>query len=281
MMVDMMLSNSVAGLIDLNLNQKQRAREAGSFPLMMNDYGTQYLYGVPKDGQTLEEVEALLLEQLTLIREGKFEDWLVPAIINDYKKREKTGLESDSDRVSMMRQAWIGYEPWEHAYRVIERMEKLTREEVIRVANLYFGDNYVAGFREDAPHEVPQVEKPPMPEIDIDSTLQSAFAKDILEMPVVSIEPVFLESGDQYEKRITDDGYTFYYTKNPLNDVFGLSIVVDFGTRQDNRMAIAATHWNRTTDPRRVEDCVVPIGNGLLNQCRRQPDVYFSERFGQ
>lgn len=246
MMVDMMLSNAVAGLIDLNLNQKQRAREAGSFPMMMNDYGVQYLYGVPKDGQTMEEVEALLLEQIALIREGKFEDWLIPAIINDYKKREKTGLESDSDRVSMMRRAWIGYDPWEHAYRVIERMEKLTREEVIRVANLYLGNDYVAGFREDAPHEVPKVEKPPMPDIAIDATLQSAFAKDILEMPVAPVEPMFLESGDQYEKKVTDDGYTFYYTKNPLNDVFGLSIVIDFGIRQDNRMAIAARLLQRT-----------------------------------
>ncbi|MCK5861035.1 MAG: insulinase family protein, partial [Candidatus Hydrogenedentes bacterium] len=148
MMVDMILSNSVAGLIDLNMNQKQRAREAGSFPLMLNDYGTQYLYGIPKDGQSMEEVEALLLEQLALVRAGKFEDWLIPAIIKDYKKREKTGLESDSDRVSMMRRAWIGLNPWEHAYRVIERMSKISREDVIRVANTYFGDNYVAGFRE-------------------------------------------------------------------------------------------------------------------------------------
>jgi len=246
MMVDMMLSNSVAGLIDLNLNQKQQVREAGSFPLMLNDYGAQYLFGVPKDGQTMEEVEALLLEQLALIREGKFEDWLIPAIINDYKKREKTGLESDSDRVNMMRQAWIGYDPWEHAYRVIERMEKLTREDVIRVANLYFGNNYVAGFREDAPHEVPKVEKPPMPNIKIDSTLQSKFAQEILAMPVAPIEPVFLESGNQYEKNASEDGYVFYYTKNPLNDVFGFSIVVDFGTRQDNRMAIAARLLQRT-----------------------------------
>ncbi|HQN02279.1 MAG TPA: pitrilysin family protein, partial [Candidatus Hydrogenedentes bacterium] len=171
MMVDMILSNAVAGLIDLNLNQKQQVREAGSFPLMLNDYGAQYLFGIPKDGQALVDVEALLLEQLALVKEGKFEDWLIPAIINDYKKREKTGLESDGDRVQMMRKAWIAYDPWEHAHKVIERMETITREDVIRVANQYFGENYVAGFREDAPHEVPEVEKPPMPVIDIDPTL--------------------------------------------------------------------------------------------------------------
>ncbi len=246
MMVDMILSNAVAGLIDLNLNQKQQVREAGSFPLMLNDYGTQYLYGVPKDGQTMEQVEALLLEQLALVREGKFEDWLIPAIINDYKKREKTGLESDTDRVAVMRRAWIGFDPWERAYRVIERMEKITRDDVIRVANLYFGDNYVAGLREDAPHTVPKVEKPPMPEINIDATVMSTFATEVLAMPVPTVEPVFLEPGVQYEKSTTEKGSVIYHAMNPLNDVFGLSIVVDFGTRHDNRMAIAARLLQRT-----------------------------------
>lgn len=246
MMVDMILSNAVAGLIDLNLNQKQQVREAGSFPLMLNDYGAQYLYGIPKDGQTMEEVEKLLLEQLALVREGKFEDWLIPAIINDYKKREKTGLEEDTDRVTSMRQAWIAYDPWEHAYRVIERMEKITREDVMRVANLYFGDNYVAGFREDAPYDVPKVEKPPLPTINIDSSVLSPFASQILAMPVSPIEPVFLEEGNQYSKETTEEGTVIYYTKNPLNDVFSLSIVVDFGTRQDNRMPIAARLMERT-----------------------------------
>ena len=39
------------------------------------------------EGQTLEEVEQLLLEQLELVKAGKFEDWILPAIINDFKKR--------------------------------------------------------------------------------------------------------------------------------------------------------------------------------------------------
>lgn len=246
MMVDMILSNSVAGLIDLNLNQKQQVRQAGSFPLMLNDYGAQYFYGVPKDGQTMEEVEALLLEQLQLVKVGKFKDWLIPAIINDYKKREKTGLESDDDRVRIMRQAWIAYEPWEQAHKVIERMEKITREDVVRVANQYFGDGYVAGFREDAPHKVPEVEKPPMPEINIDSTVQSQFAQEVLTMPAPPIEPVFLEQGEHYRKETSEDGAVIYYTKNPLNDVFALSIIVDFGIRQDNRMAIASRLLQRT-----------------------------------
>lgn len=246
MMLDMILDNAVAGLINLNLNQGQKVREAGSYPLLLNDYGVQYLYGIPKEGQTLEEVERLLLDQIALIKKGAFEDWLIPAIINDYKKREKTAIESDASRVELMRRSWIGFESWEHAFRTIQRMEAVTREDVIRVANTYFGENYVCGFREDAPREPLHVEKPPLPEINIDPARQSAFATDVLARPLAPMEPVFLEPERDFRRIEDPAGIVFYHVPNPVNDVFNLSIIVDYGTRQDNRAALAARLFQRT-----------------------------------
>ena len=56
-LVDMILDNRTAGLINLNLTQQQLVSSAGSSPLFLNDYGSQNLYGVPKPVQSLEEVE--------------------------------------------------------------------------------------------------------------------------------------------------------------------------------------------------------------------------------
>src|SRR5580765_4262343 len=42
-LVDMILDNSTAGLIDLNLNQQQKVRQAGCGPELNNDYGAEYL----------------------------------------------------------------------------------------------------------------------------------------------------------------------------------------------------------------------------------------------
>ena len=63
-LIDMILDNRTAGLINLNLNQQQLVSNAGSSPLFLNDFGSQNLYGVPKQDQTLEEVEQLLLAQI-------------------------------------------------------------------------------------------------------------------------------------------------------------------------------------------------------------------------
>src|SRR6266511_4049825 len=92
-LVDMILNNATAGLIDLNLNQQQKVRRAGSGPELNNDYGAEYIWGIPKKDQPLAEVEELLLQQIALVKQGQFEDWIIPAIITDFKKSRKAQLE--------------------------------------------------------------------------------------------------------------------------------------------------------------------------------------------
>lgn len=246
-LLDMILDNRVAGLINLNLNQAQKVRNAGSFPQQQNDYGAQYLYGIPKDGQTLEEVEQLLLEQIEIIKRGDFEDWILPAIILDFKKNEKSQLESDQSRVAAMRESFVARMDWDYAVGRIARMEKLTKDDVVRVANEYFGDDYVAGYRIDAPHEIPEgIEKPKIDAISIDPTRRSARAMEILSMPIAEIEPEYVEPGKDFQKAENERGITYYYVQNPINDLFSLSITVDFGSHEDNTIGIADQLLNKS-----------------------------------
>ena len=236
---DMILSNSVAGLIDLNLTQAQKVRSAGSYPQMNNDYGAQFFWGIPKDGQTLEDVEKLLLEQVELVKSGDFEDWIIPAIITDFKKTRKAGLESDESRVSFMREAYLGYQDWDEARQEIARMEKLTRADIVRVANKYFDKGYVAGYRKDAQHEVPSIEKPAIDTISIDPTRQSEFARNILAMPVKPLEPVFVDPAKDYRVEDDPNGIRYYHVANPVNDLFALTFTVELGSIEDNRLGAA------------------------------------------
>ncbi|MFB1022078.1 MAG: pitrilysin family protein, partial [Vicingaceae bacterium] len=82
---DMILANSTAGIIDLNLNQAQAVQRASSFTYILTDYSAHMLTGSPKQGQTLEEVKDLLLAQIDSLQAGAFPDWLPEACINDLK----------------------------------------------------------------------------------------------------------------------------------------------------------------------------------------------------
>lgn len=237
--LDMILDNATAGLINLNLNQQQKVRQAGSYPYLLNDYGAQYLWGIPKQGQTLEEVEALLLEQIDLIKAGQFEDWIIPAIVTDFGKSVKQEQESNSSRVALMRDTYLGFEEWSHAVRALDRMAKIDKRDIVEVANRYFNGGYVAGYRRDGEQDIPEITKPPIDKIDIDASRQSAFFAKIMAMPFAEIEPTYLVPERDFTTRELAGGNKLYYARNPLNDLFDFSIAIDLGSLTENRLPIA------------------------------------------
>ncbi len=239
-LLDMILDNRTAGLINLNLNQQQLVAEAGSSPLFLNDYGTQNLYGAPKQDQTLEEVEQLLLEQIELIKAGEFEDWILAAIVNDFKKNEKASLEFNTARVSAMRQSFIEGAEWDHHVAQLQRMEELTKQDVVDVANKYFGDDYVAVYRINAPADIPLVEKPQIDAVSIDPTRQSEFAASILAMEYEPIEPDYVVADEDYRVVEFADGVELYYAPNPLNDLFTFSVNIEVGTETDELLSLSS-----------------------------------------
>lgn len=239
-LMNMVLANSTAGLIDLNLNQKQLVRRAGTRLALYNDYGAEQLVAIPKKGQTLKEVEDLLLSQIELLKKGQFDEWIIPAILTDFKKGQKAALEQNESRVSMMRSSFLAFQDWDYSVGELARMEKLTKTDVVRVANQYFSGGYVAGYRVDEQQEVPKIQKPKIDKINIDTTRQSEFARRVLAMKTKEIEPVFVRPGKDYRREQLVPGVKLYYSRNPLNDLFVLNISIEKGQRHDRRLGLAS-----------------------------------------
>ncbi len=249
MMLDMILDNNAAGLINLNLNQAQRVAQAGSFPRFLNDYGSQHLWGSPKQDQTLEEVEQLLLAQLEMVKRGEFEDWIIPAIVNDFKKTQKASLESNPARVGMMTHAFLTLADWDYSVGEIERLASVTKADVVAVANKYFGSNYTAVYRIDAPADIPLVSKPQIDPVTIDASRQSNFATSILSIPVQEIEPSFVVADRDYRLVEFAAGVPLYYAPNPLNDLFSFNISVEVGTEENEKLSLAAALMDKSGTP--------------------------------
>lgn len=230
-LMDMILDNSVAGLINLNLVEKQQVRAAGCFPQNYNDHGVQFFYGIPKEGQTPEETEKLILAEIEKLKQGQFEDWILPAVINDFKKKEKEDRESNAKRVEMMRDTFLSFVEWEVTERSIEELEKLSKEDVVRVAQKYLGENYVVGFRIDAQHELPSIEKPDIDALKIDPDKESEFMRQVDALPYKPFEPKFVEDGRDYSIMEVSPGIRLIHAGNPLNDLFTLEVRMEEGYR--------------------------------------------------
>ncbi|MFA6924643.1 MAG: insulinase family protein, partial [Bacteroidales bacterium] len=237
---DMILSNSVAGLIDINLIQEQKVLSAVSFTDIMKDYSIHEISGKSKEGQKLEDVKDLLLSQIEIIKKGEFPDWLIPAIINDFKLNEIKQQESNRARASEMTNAFITETPWTDEVNKIERLSKITKQDVMEFAKKYYGDNYVVVYkRTGVDKNVVRITKPHITPLKVNRTDQSEFLKQITSKEPAIIEPVFIDFSKDMKKLKMKSNIEVFYKENTENKLFNLNYNFDMGSNNNNKLAIA------------------------------------------
>ncbi|MEZ0371522.1 MAG: M16 family metallopeptidase [Candidatus Sericytochromatia bacterium] len=230
-MIDMLLDSGQAGLIKLNLVQTQMVREAGSYPNVLKDYGAQFLWAVPKEGQSLEEVEKLLLDQLEKIKRGEFDESIMQAIALDFENGQKRTLESNEGRVGIMADAFLNGESVEVAMGEPAKMRALTKAKVVEVAKRYFGSSYVAGQRLDAEYSFPPIDKPVLGKMQLNPNQTSAFVKRVEAIKPPPVEPEWIDPKKAFKADSYAPGVVFHYNTNPINDLFNFTISYDYGDK--------------------------------------------------
>ncbi|MDE2293354.1 MAG: insulinase family protein, partial [Elusimicrobia bacterium] len=242
--MDMVVSNGQSGLIDLRLNQAQKVKNAYSSPEFLNHAGYWYIDFQPKEGQTLEQAEALAMGMVDDLKKGDFSEDDLKAIVLNFEIAEKYKLESNDDRVQEMADSFADRESWAHRAERLERLRKVTKADVIRVANKYLGDDRVVVYRRKGKPDIPHIDKPGFTKVAIQPGRESEFIKSLLVMPVRPIRPRWVAKGRDYQEREMPFG-KLIAVKNPMNDLFSLSYRVDRGTRQDRELAAAMALWDK------------------------------------
>jgi predicted Zn-dependent peptidase len=249
-MVDMVLSNSAAGLIDLNLNQAQELIGGGCFPYVLEDYSMHGFYGSPKQGQTLEEVKDLLLLQIEEVKLGNFPDWLVGAIISDLKLNQIKKLESNSGRANEFVDAFTLGISWDDHQNEMAELSRVTKKQIIDFVNEKYADNYVVVYKRNGEDKsVLKVTKPAITPVSVNREDQSEFLVNLLAEEVSNIEPVFLDFENDIQKYNVGD-VSLIYKENTENERFRLNYILDMGNDNDNRLKLAVDYlkYLGTTD---------------------------------
>jgi predicted Zn-dependent peptidase len=242
-MIDMILANSAAGLLDLNLNQSQKVLGSGSFVISLKDYSAHILSGNPRQGQTLEEVRDLLLGQLELVKKGEFPDWLPQAIINDLKLSELRGHESNRSRANALVDVFIKSIPWEDRVNRIERLSQITKQEIVDFANLNYGSNYALVYKRTGEDKnVQKVEKPTITPVEVNRNDQSQFLRSVSESVPGEVKPVFIDFNYDLSKTKLSSGLELLYKQNEENSLFTLNYVIDIGSANNSKIPIAASY---------------------------------------
>ncbi len=243
-MVRRLLFNNQAGLLDIHLNQNQLVLESEAWSWPNADYTAFGVYAKPREGQTLEEAEQLLLQQIERLQQGDFDDRLLEAVVKDYKLEEWKALESNAERISRMTYAFINGMPWAQMSGRIAAMERITKDEVTAFAREHLrSDNYVVVYKRQGPDPgVIKVEKPPITPVTLNREGVSDFAKAFLSIQTEPILPVFEDFDARIRTHTLSNGLSFDYVYNPASPLFRLDYIFEMGKSSDPSFAIAMNY---------------------------------------
>ena len=239
-MADMLLANGNAGLIDLNINQKQTMQRGGCSPTFLNDYGYHTFNGAPKAGQTLDEVKDLLLAEVENLKEGKFDDWMLEAVINDLKLSQTRQYENNTALASAYYNAFIHRQDWTKKVAFLDDLRKITKQEIMDFAKGFYKDNYVVTYkRKGKDNSIAKVENPGITPIELNRDKKSGFIKSFDKIKSGNIKPQFIDYNKKIKRSKLSNGLPLAYINNENNDLFDLNIIFDMGKDHDKKLALA------------------------------------------
>ena len=240
-----MLSNGKAGLIDLDIIQQMKMLGAWAGCESLHDYSAFIMAGTPKEGQTLDEVKALLLGEIDKLKRGDFSDDLLPSVINNRKLRYYTSLENNRSRADKFVDAFINERPWEVEVGTMDRISKMTKQQIVDFANRHFRDNYVMVYkRQGTDTTLVKIDKPAITPIPTNRDMVSQFVKDIQNSEVEPIQPQFIDFKKDLTFTETNKKLPVIYVKNTENSRFTLGFNYKFGETSDLRYQYAADYIN-------------------------------------
>jgi predicted Zn-dependent peptidase len=255
-LTDMILANSQAGLIDLNLKQQQKVLEPTSYVDYLNDYSLHTFSGKPREGQSLEDVKKLFLEQIDLLKKGEFEDWLIDAVINDLKKNAIQQSQYNWSRSNDLVMAFTNNMQWKDYVSRTDDLRKYTKEDIVKFANVYYKDNYIVIYKRNGkdPNQK-KVTKPAITKVALNKESKSPFHEKLLANKVEKIQPKFLDFERDIQKLKMKQDVDVIYTHNDENDLFTLYYLSDIGTNNDPKIKVAVEYLEYLgTDDLSAED---------------------------
>ncbi|MCJ8497659.1 insulinase family protein [Chryseobacterium salipaludis] len=254
-LVGAILTNGKAGLLDLNLVKKQRLLRASAFTFTLQDHGVLWLNASPTSGQTLEDVQKLVLNEIENLKKGNFDADLLPSIVNNIKKDKIEETEKYSGRASNLVNAFTSELDWKDQVAYVNDLSKIKKEDVVAFANRYLGNNYVAVLkRKGETKNNLKIEKPAITPVETNADKQSAFVKMVNDMPNTPSAPVFLDFEKDIQKAKMGKAEVLY-VPNTENDLYRLRYRYKIGAMNDLKQPLAAQYIQFLgTDKKSAED---------------------------
>lgn len=234
-LVSYLMNNSEGiGLLDKLMTSHKMAEIECMFPgTSFNETGIFPFLYVPKlFGQSNKKAEKILMGVLDDIKSGNFDESLFESCKQSYRRELLSSLERTDDRMSLMVNAFSQGKKWEDVIAEADIIDSITKDDIVKMANKYFNDDYLIISKKFGDPEQDNLQKPPYKSVvPANRTASSTYASALREQAeaVAPPMPVIDFDNDAAFTAITPN-VSLYSVENPLNDIFNIDIKYKVGT---------------------------------------------------
>ncbi|MBQ9336236.1 MAG: insulinase family protein [Lentisphaeria bacterium] len=237
-----LLSNGSTGLMDTDLILPQKVQSAGAYLSDLRDYSMFLLSGMPRSGQSLDELAGLLLAELQKVCDGQFDETLLKALILNYRKGLVQARVNPGSALWTYLDAFVKERDYAENLRTVDDLEKIGKKEIVEFAKKlqhYVRADKVTGKADDSG----KVPKPKMTPVTVNSDRNSDYGKAFFQLPPAPLPPldVIDWKKDFSLTRLNGNDQLFFSRKlSPVHDtLFSLQMYVEAGSDNDPLLPLA------------------------------------------
>ena len=228
--ISQMLTNGRAGFLELKIEQQMKAQYVSCWHPTAHDYSGLFLFSAPVENQSLETLRNLIVSEMENFKKGEFADNLLPSVISNMKLRYFNSLLSNYSRADRMLDAFLMEKNWKDEVEKIDRLSRLTKQDIINFANRHFKNNYFCVFKKQGEDKnYFKIDKPAITPIQANRDHSSEWLNNFLKEEMKPIAPRFCD----FKKDLTVttvNGLPLLYKQNTDDQLFNLAFRYEFGT---------------------------------------------------
>ncbi len=246
---ELLFNDQNSGYID-TLVDEGKLLIALPYPLDFADHGLDVVFFAPRIlGQTFKGAEQLILEQFDRIARGEFDERRMLAIRDGLRRAEDLQWEGNEDRVLALTDNFIRRDSWQDYLDYREQLASLTREDVMRVAATYFGDDHLAMRSRVGLSKHAQLSKPSYPPVSPQPGVHSSFYRELMDRPSPPAKLRFVDFEADITTTALAEHVVLRSNANPFNDTYSFDMVFGVGTNQIRELHVADEYLERIGTP--------------------------------
>jgi len=245
-----LLYNGQIGLLD-KVNTKGDVQASGAYSDSRRNTGRILVYAVPyydANQQMFESdkaTEKIIMKEVNRLKTGDIPDELIASVKRLYDQSYKVQFESPSAKMNLLMGAFVYDLPLEDALTVNEKVQALTKEEIVRVAKKYFDTDHMTVSFDENPNtpKGKTLPKPNIKPLDPVKDAHTAYAEAFKQLPKGQLKQTFNNFNDVQIASLGQN-VTLHYTPNTKNDIFSLTLRYGIGEHEMPLLPYAALLMN-------------------------------------